>query len=613
MKKVLSVFISCLAGISVWGNFPERKSSIFPAASDRTQWERLGSFTRGRAIKKHIIGRAEQLLSQVVPQLTAQLFMRFYRDGNRIDYENIYFARRHNLQILVLAEAMEYKGRFLDKIIDYIWDITSEYTWCLPAHVPTRKIDPLPLLKHEHLDLFATSTGSDLAMTLNLLEKELAGVSPNLVKLLRRKLMTRIIEPLEIRPFPFDSFFLKKNNNWRPWCCRNTLGVVLTMLKDQPARREKIVTMYKQALDEHMRLYADDGCCEEGPSYWAVNPGTIIGFYELLQELPEDTGKYARMAEYLVHARMTPKYFAGFGDAVCTTESIPTGACYRFGERTGNPALKALAQVYADDLGNQLKQRSTSLFDLLCSIFWLPMEDTRVDSALIEIPFKYYERLQCLYLKDKGMAMAVKRGHKGSHCHMDIGQFMIFCNEKPVIIDLGGVLYTRENFLKDKRYKNWVNNSEGHNPPIFNGVGQLEVTLPDPKAAKVERDADKCVFTMDLTSAYPKEANLIKCEHIFTYNYADGSVEVEDRWELTRDNNTVRVPLYTVADVTSEAGKCIIGNMKMSVSGDETEIKVTPLDITDEKILAAWGNNVKRIDVITKSGKKGSRKLRFEK
>ncbi len=600
MKKFLSVVTGCLAGVFVFGSsLPERKSSIFPAASDRGQWERLESFDRGKAIKANIIRRAEKLLSQPVPQLSAKLFMRFYWHGNRTDYEKVYFERRHNLGILVLAEAMEYKGRFLSKIIDYLWDITSEHTWCLPAHVPTRIIDPLPYLKHEELDLFATSTGSDLAMTLNLLEKELAGISPNLVNLVKRELMTRIIEPLEIRPFPF--VFIRKSNNWRPWCCRNSLVVVLSMLKDQPERREKIIKFYKDAMNEYMSKYAEDGCCDEGPSYWEVNPGTIIGFYELLQELPEDTGKYARMAEYILYARMTGKYFASFADAVATTDSIPTGVCYRFGERTGNPALKALAQVYADDLGNQLKQRSTSLFDLLCSIFWMPLEEVKADKSLIELPFKYYERLQYLYLKDKGMAMAVKRGHKGSHYHMDVGQFMIFCDEKPIVIDLGGAVYTRDTF-SGGRYKNWIINSEGHNPPIFNGVGQLTSPLPDPRAAKVERTENKCVFTMDLTSAYPKEANLVKCERIFTYNYTDGSVEVEDRWELTRDNNIVRVPLYVVADVVL-ARQHMIGNMKVSVTGDETVIPCTPLDITDKKVVAAWGNTVKRLDVITKSGK----------
>ena len=614
MKKFLSVVVGALFGISVLGNLPDRQSSIFPPAADRTQWERLGSFNRGIAMKANIIGRAEKLLSQPVPQLSAQLFMRFHRDGNRTEYENVYFDRRRNLQTLVLAEAMEYKGRFLDKIIDYLWEITSEHTWSLPAHVPGRDVDPLPFLKHEHIELFASSTAFDLATVLNLLEKELTGVSPNLVKLVKRELMTRIIEPVESPTFPATSYFLRKRHNWRPWCCRNTLAVVLYMLKDQPARREKIVTLFKKALDEYMQLYADDGCCEEGPTYWAVNPGAIVGFYELLQELPKDTGKYARMAEYIVYARMTQKYFAGFTDAICTTESIPPGRCYRLGERTGNPALKALALVYADDLGNLLmKKAGTSLFDLLCSIFWVPMEDVKPDKSLIELPFKYYNILQFLYLKDKGMAVAVKRGHKGSHYHMDVGQFIIFCNEMPIIIDLGSAVYTREQFSKGGRYKNWLNNSEGHNPPIFNGIGQLTSPLPDPQAAKVERDEKKCVFTMDLTSAYPKEANLVKCERIFTYDYTDGSVEVEDRWELSGENNTVRVPLYAVADVTPEAKKCIIGNMKMSVSGDETEIRVTPLNVKDEKVLAAWGNNIKRIDVITKSGKKGSRKLRFEK
>lgn len=606
MKKFLSVVTGCLAGVFVFGSsLPERKSSIFPAASDRGQWERLESFARGKAIKANIISRAEKLLSQPVPQLSAELFMRFFRQGNRTDYEKVYFERRHNLGILVLAEAMEYKGRFLSKIIDYLWDITSEHTWCLPAHVPTRIIDPLPYLKHEELDLFATSTGSDLAMTLNLLEKELSGISPNLVNLVKRELMTRIIEPLELRPFPF--VFIRKSNNWRPWCCRNSLVVVLSMLKNQPERREKIIKFYKDAMHEYMDKYAEDGCCDEGPSYWAVNPGTIIGFYEILQELPEDTGKYARMAEYILYARMTGKYFASFADAVATTDSIPTGVCYRFGERTGNPALKTLALLYADDL----EERNASMFDLLSSIFWMPQEEVKADKSLIELPFKYYERLQYLYLKDKGMAMAVKRGHKGSHYHQDVGQFIIFCDEKPIVIDLGGAVYTRDTF-SGGRYKNWIINSEGHNPPIFNGVGQLTSPLPDPRAAKVERTENKCVFTMDLTSAYPKEANLVKCERIFTYNYTDGSVEVEDRWELTRDNNTIRVPLYVVADVVL-ARQHMIGNMKVSVTGDETVIPCTPLDITDKKVVAAWGNTVKRLDVITKSGKKGYRKLRFEK
>lgn len=580
-----------------------RPYSFFPAASDRAAWQQLLNTPRGQAIYTDIIRQAEQLLSKPVPQLSAELFMRFKRNGNRIDYEKVYFERRHNLHTLVLAECFEYKGRFTDKIIDYLWDICSEYTWCLPAHTRTGTEDPLPYLKHEQIDLFASSTGLDLTLVLTSLENELAKVSPSIVKIVQKNLLTRIVEPLEIRPFPFH--FIQKKNNWRPWCCRNCLAPVLYILKDQPERRAKIVTFFKAALKEYIDNYADDGCCDEGPSYWAVNPVMLLGFYEMLNEMPEDTKKYALMAEYILHARLTKKYFAGFADAVVTTHGIPGAACYRFGERVGNPDLQALGVSYS----TMSFQRSSSLFDQLCNLFWLPSgpgEPLKEKSTHL----KFYDKLQMLYFKDRGIALAAKRGHRGSHYHMDIGQFIIFYKENPVAIDLGATVYTRDTF-SGKRFNNWIINSEAHNAPQFNGVTQHCDTKPAPGAAELIRNDDKLILRMDLTSAYPEEAQLVKCERIITYDFRDQSIEVEDKWELKRDDNRIRVPLYTPSPVAVDGERFQIAGMELSISGDNSDVKVVPMTMSDTKVIAAWGDNINRLDIVTVSGKKGSRKMRF--
>ena len=48
-----------------------------------------------------------------IPVLPASKFMDFQRTGDRRTWEQYYyFARRRNLQALVLAETFEYKKRF---------------------------------------------------------------------------------------------------------------------------------------------------------------------------------------------------------------------------------------------------------------------------------------------------------------------------------------------------------------------------------------------------------------------------------------------------------------------------------------------------------------------
>ncbi len=165
----------------------------FPTVSDRNFWNTLPAFISDELKKQ---GLAAQ--KQTYPSLSATDYMNFLRNGNRVNFENAYFKRRHLINQLVLAECLENKGNFLDKIIDGIWCICEESTWCLPAHNSYIRNTPqiiLPDVEKPVLDLFACETGALLATIVYLLKDSLNSVSTLIVDRIIHELRKRIINP----------------------------------------------------------------------------------------------------------------------------------------------------------------------------------------------------------------------------------------------------------------------------------------------------------------------------------------------------------------------------------------------------------------------------------
>lgn len=606
MRSKIVYLLSVLSGLFLSQNNCSAAfdGSFFPPAGDRAAWQKILERKKVKTVAEQTIARAEKLLDEPVPQLPASVFMQFLRQFNRINYEEIYFQRRNNMKTLILAECFEYKGRFIEKIIDYLYATCEEYSWNLPSHLLYKTRDPLPYARPERIALYSSTTGMDLAVTLNLLEKEIATISPNMVRIIKRELDERIVEPLEIRPFPFD--FINATNNWRPWCIRNCLVVMMFRLHDQPKRLQKTIDLFKDSMEKYIADYSSDGCCDEGPGYWALNPIMIMHFYDLIKEKPRDFKKFTLMADYILHVRLTDEYFVNFGDATCKI-NLPMGACYRYGEVIGNEELKQFSASAPEII---LAKRSHGLYDDLYSIFHLP-EAAAEKYVPAAVSFKYYDRLQMLFLKDRDIAIAAKRGFRGSHYHMDIGQFILFYQQKPIIIDLGAAVYTAETFTR-ARFRNWILNSDAHNIPQFNGIGQIDWPKFDEKSAIVERTNEKCIFKLDLTSAYPAEAGLEKCERIITYDYRDQSLEVEDKWQLKRDNNSVKIPLYTPQEVVKENNSFCIGNVRLTLAGSNLQTCNEKLVMTDAKVISNWGKDINKITVSCSSGKVGFSKMRFK-
>jgi len=140
---------------------PPNEWRPFPKASDRQAWERIPD-----AIQQIIIQKAEEVAVLEVPVLRASVYLQYKRNGNRSNYQNIWYERRERLHVLVVAECIENKGRFLDSITDLIWAICEETSWTWPAHIsPQKARTDLPDADDQVVALFSAQTSNSLVLT----------------------------------------------------------------------------------------------------------------------------------------------------------------------------------------------------------------------------------------------------------------------------------------------------------------------------------------------------------------------------------------------------------------------------------------------------------------
>ena len=130
----------------------------FPQTAE--EWSRvLADPARGR-----LIAEGEKALGFEFRPLPATLILEYKRTGNRVHFEKASFEKRNALWALVLAESVEGKGRFTDKILDGVWSICEESYWGLPAHLGLQKAGTgLPDVNDPTVDLFTAETAAVLA------------------------------------------------------------------------------------------------------------------------------------------------------------------------------------------------------------------------------------------------------------------------------------------------------------------------------------------------------------------------------------------------------------------------------------------------------------------
>ena len=110
----------------------------------------------------------------------------FEKTGNRLIYENVYFARRKYLTVFGILSEYGKKEEDVDKLCGVIASVCRERFWALPAHVDFKRLD------EKTIDLFAAETAQTLAELLAVLGDRLPA---DIVELAKREIMDRVLVP----------------------------------------------------------------------------------------------------------------------------------------------------------------------------------------------------------------------------------------------------------------------------------------------------------------------------------------------------------------------------------------------------------------------------------
>lgn len=320
---------------------------LFPAWEDREAWGRMPE-----KLRQEWIRAAERHVGADLPTLRASAFMAYFTEGSRARYEAVDAARRSALCALLIAECLEGQGRFVGDIVDLVWLLCEQTTWCSPAHHYLSR-DPAQILSNvaEPLfDLMAGETAAALAWTSFLLRGPLDRVSPLIRERIRLEIDRRIVAPyMERDDFWWMGFGEREPNNWNPWCNGNMLTVALLqeMAADQ---RAAVLSKILRSLDRYLEVQHEDGGCDEGSTYWARAAGMLLVNLELLYRASGgalqvyDQPLIQKLGQFVYRMYVGGPYFVNFADG-SAMPSLDYGLIHLYGRRIKDDRLQALGQI----------------------------------------------------------------------------------------------------------------------------------------------------------------------------------------------------------------------------------------------------------------------------
>jgi len=575
------------------------QSQFHPFPRTASEWKNI----LADSVIQLLIKNGEDALKLNFPNIPATVTLDFVRNGNRTRYEDISFQKRNLLWNLVLAESVEGKKRFIDAIVNGIWSIAEESFWGTSAHLFIQEYGKgLPDVENPVVDLFAAEAAATLALADYFVGNELDSISPLIRKRIYYEVNRRIFVPMQTAKYGWMGRGDKnaKLNNWAPWIMSNYLTAVFFLEKDVK-KREDYVFKSMQITDQYINGIGEDGASEEGPHYWSFGTGCVFDVLNLLALASNDRINIynekviGNMGRYILYTHIAGNYFINVADSHPEENPGSVLVC-RYGRAVGDSDLQGFgAWLYQRDqlasIINQTFHRSRTLFDLINLKFVATANNNFKESGA------WLPSVQLMSRRlNNGLYIAAHGGHNGeSHNHNDVGDFMVYANGDPVIIDVGSGTYTARTFSPD-RYKLWFNTSAYHNLPTINGEQQKEGTQYAASKFEIRGDAHGAQYIFGIHKAYPSSLGLLSWTR--QINILEEEFSIFDAFSSTKPVSNLTQTFMTVCDADiSQPGKIIFitqhGTRVQLAYGKEWEIskEIVPL-VTEEDqgLKMTWHN-----------------------
>lgn len=607
-------------------SFRERLASLLahpddalpvPTAKDRSVWGPGGSADEPTAAS--IVRRALRDREMPWPVPLATQAARVHQDGERNGWEQIVFERQRRLSRAVVAAATTLDPVWLGEVLDGVWLLCEQTSWCWPAHDDAfrERGEALASVSAPFLDLGAGEVVGQLAWIDHLLGRPLEERYPGIRARVRHEARDRIFRPFLNRR---DWHWLGLNgpvNNWNPWIHGNVLVAALRLL-DNPedeADRLETVALVIEGIDRYVSTLPPDGAIDEGYSYWWNGACRALEALEILRHatggvLDASSVPALRQTVAFPHRmQLGGHWYVNLADGQARPPaSQPWHALHRAARAIGDIDAAAFATSHRV-AGAAVATEAEGLGRLLQGI----TDRDWVEAGQTEPPLPrdvWLPSTQVLLARQHGgsalgLTLAVKGGHNGeSHNHNDVGSFVVASDGVPVIVDAGRPTYTLQTF-GPRRYEIWSMRSGWHNVPLVNGHEQAVGAAFS--ARDVEASiSDRTSMHLDLAGAY-SDAGIRLWRRVASLDREAHRVEIRDSWEWDEESKVE-------AGAPTEVRMLLAGIVHLS----QDHATVTPLDgatwvriswpsgiaarlvttqLSDPMLSDVWGPELTRLDL----------------
>ncbi|WP_114749912.1 heparinase II/III domain-containing protein [Pleomorphovibrio marinus] len=587
----------------------------YPAYKDREGWEASIS----EPLRMVYIETGEAYLGFDWPQVKATDYLAFVRSGSRVIMQNPFSEKRKAFQALFMAELMEGEGRFIDDLVNGIWDLSEMTYWGLSAHLYLQEAGfGIPDVEEPTIDLNVGQIAAELALAHHFFHESFEEISPLINRRIKKEVREKMLEPYYER----DDFWWmglntsrQRMNNWTVWCNYNALITILLM-EENPNKRKEGVFKTMVSVDRFLDAYEDDGGCDEGPSYWSHAGGKLYDYLNLLDRATQGKvdvygeEKIANIGRYIYRAFIADRYFINFADA-SNRVATRAGEIFRFGKKIEDDTMMGFGAYVArqQEYGSKplTGKIELALENLLHMEELLEYEEEAPYLGSVWLPDTGLAAAREKEGSKEGFYFAAKGGHNAeSHNHNDVGTFILYMDGKPALVDAGVGTYTAQTF-SDRRYEIWTMQSEYHNLPVINGLGQKNGLQYSAKSVDFEENNRRKRFTVDISNAYPDEAGVDTW--LRTYSLRPGKeFLIENDFRLQKTEGETLQHFITACKVSNdgEGRLTLTGDgfkLEMQFDPNLFEVSTNPIKMDDERLQTAWPDGLERIALVYRSPK----------
>ena len=562
---------------------PERPAAPGARISDRAAWEKLQDLPSSERIMRN----AEALLRRPIPEIPDELYLEYSKIGVRTTFDIPYHQRMSSAVTLATAECLENKGRFVQKLIEYLDVICAERSWVQSAHDRgMRTFDG----KEFNVDLGASERAWSCAWIVSALKGTLPLAVSEKVK---GEIARRIFAPYREKSQRTSNFapmgWFNGPANWTAVCHSGVVKAALSVIESRN-ERALFVESAERFLPFYIAGFPDDGYCSEGMGYWNYGWGHYLS---LAFAVKDATGG---KVDFFKDPKT--KTIMAFGTGCQLTD----GRAPDFADGGGSVSDYVLLlghrqwpdlPLNATAIERDLMYGGISAFTLRAFGQLDGIPPPKLDPLPMRNVFPYGQ-VWIMRPDPKsegtGFTVGVKGGHNAEfHNHNDVGSYAVMFGNVMMSGDPGNSEYTALTF-SPARYTIPVISSFGHPVPELNGVYQKNGRQYAAKVLSTSFSNDVDRVTLEIAGAYPAEAKVRSLVRTFTYRRNERVFSVKDHVWFKLKGRFVE-PVLTVGYLTPQKEK---GSFRLTANSGT---QVQECDVTVQASGGDWSvSEGKRID-----------------